>query len=185
MIRFRNNKWLKRSFLLLAVIVAALLIWFFSPGIHILGPFLHINVQENAFIIDGDKCEILGTTKVVACGTADALFTEQYSGILEILSQSQTHNGLFVDHDGNASIDTSGFLNITYYGYYTFPSEKGDGSVVLRICDIFHAKLHGKKLDFLICPLVEDNLYAVCADSEDEALEYFAWMQESYQNTHN
>lgn len=126
----------------LGVSVGGLLVWFFSPGVHMFWKFASFDIKERrCYIVDVETEEIIGQTTLTICGSDNELsnapndksFEFKVDGYTDIVRERQSHSaGAVLDNDGVwrvvyrefqttedsliHSVDGTGIWAIAYFG---------------------------------------------------------------------
>lgn len=181
-----NRKWIWISLTVLVVLLTAavvgLQIWYNSPGSHVVGGQIKVQLEATGYIIDGDTGEIIGQTPVSVNGVSTG--SDGFDGDVLVLGYQNVGEGVITETKKVERTD-SGFYMIQclescvhqemvneqmqsvehiceyYYTYYLYP--KKPKSLVVCVGNFDERKL----------------LYVVCADSETEALEEYGWFMEN------
>lgn len=182
---------MKKNWHLLAIaavvilVVAALGIrlWFNAPGIRVFGDEIHVDIMEKCYIIDAQTSEVVDETTVTVDGATSRSDQSLFDGELKILGYQNSASGTItalkaieVSEDGcwmithlenctHSETDENGvtkdvehFCNYSYT-YYLYPDAAEKTVVLIERFDKYQP------------------MYAVCADSEESALERFGEFQ--------
>ena len=171
--------------LLVAVVIVVVLvalglrIWLVSPGIRVLGNDIHVDLSQKCYVIDGQTGELLDETTVIIKGTTSRSDRELFDGELKILGyqnsasgtvtalkaiEKKTNDCWIISHLENCTHqeeDANGIIKPVEhfcdysYTYYLYPDDPGRLVVLIESFDQYEPK------------------YAVCADSEEAALERY------------
>lgn len=176
---------LKWGFILIAVIlllvlsVVGLKIWFSSPGIHIFGNDIHVDLTQECYIIDGQTGEMLDETTVTVKGATSSRDREIFDGELKIIGYQNSAAGTI---EALKAIETAddGTWIITHLENCTHPEtdENGITKDVEHFCDYSYTYYLYPEEPGQLVVLIEsfdqyNPMYAVCADSEEAALERY------------
>lgn len=176
----------KKWFLLLVgavliLVIAALCfrIWFVSPGIRVLGKDIHVDLSQKCYIIDGQTGELLDETTVIVDGTTSRSDQGLFDGDLKILGYQNSASGTVtalkaieqknqdcwmithlencthLEEDENGVIKPVEHFCDYSYTYYVYPNDPAQLVVLIESFERYEPK------------------YAVCADSEEAALERY------------
>lgn len=178
-----KNKW---GICLVAVVAALVLgvlgvrIWFVSPGIHILGKDIHVDVTQKCFIIDGFSGEIVDETTVTVKGGTDSADQKLFDGELMILGYQNTSDGTISSVMSIEKRDNGTYI-IDHMDTCVHPEEGENGIIkdVEHFCDYsYYYYIYpddAEKLVVVIDSLNKYNRsYAVCAENEEAALARYA-----------
>ena len=183
-----NKKWLLVIVAVVVILVigaVGLRIWFMSPGIRTLGNDIHVDLSQKCYIIDGQTGELLDETTVTVNGSTSRRDREIFDGELKILGYQNSASGTItalkaiekkdngcwvITHLENCTHQEEGADGVNKpvehfcdysYTYYLYPDDPGQLVVLSESFDKYEPK------------------YAVCADSEEAALErYEEFMKE-------
>lgn len=176
-----KNKWIWVGTAALALIVAAVLsvrLWFVSSGIHVLGNDIHVELTQKCYMIDGSTGEVVDETTVSINGSTSRTDKELFDGELKVLGYQNSASGTVtslksIETDENGCWQISHIENCTH-------QEDIDGIIqdVEHFCDYnytYYIYPHEPKLlVVLVESFAQDQpQYAVCADTEEEALERY------------
>lgn len=159
---------------MLALIVGGLLIWFFSPGIHFLGSYAHFDFEKKYYILNSTGTEIVKESVMTVRGTAHARNQgEMFSGELTLegylpvpgekvicMVNKSDDRWLMVckgyvpeEPGGLVAVEGTERLMAVYFRW------EEQGTVYDEVVAVTHTNPQ------------KDTLYAVCADSAEEAME--------------
>lgn len=184
---------MKKKFLWIILAVAVVAVigvvlgvsgWFRSPGVHVLGNDIHVELQRTGYIIDGETGEITGQTQVYMNGTSDNVGSNEFEGSLLVLDYQNESSGTVTSEAAVDKTD-SGFYLIDLVQTCVHEEEvDGVTQDVEHFCDyVYQYCLYPENPDFLLV-VVEDfeestPIYVVCADSEAQALKDYQWYLEN------
>lgn len=160
---------------LLISTVLVLRIWFISPGIHVLGNDIHVELTQTCFIIDGKTNEVVDETTVLINGSTQSGDAELFDGELKIVGYQNSSNGTITSLKAIEANDNGGWI-ITHIENCTH-QENINGIIrdVEHFCDYHYTyyipQENPEDLVVLIESFDKDKpQYAVCATTEEEAL---------------
>ena len=158
------------------LLVAGVLIWFFSPGVHFLGNFANFDLEEEkCYIISKDSGEVLGQTTLTLKGFVNNPSEGTVSGgTFEIRGYTDILHGQRGQLiDDLVAAKHNGEWTVLYSAYENFegdilPSEaESAAGVNVQIWFVEDVPVawvaYGKEWK-------QQDVYAVCADSEEAAL---------------
>ena len=165
--------------ILLVIVALGFRIWFISPGFHVVGNDIHVDVTHKCFIIDGQTGELLDETTVTVTGGTSRSNGALFDGDLKILGYQNSASGTITSLK---SIEKSenGCWMITHLENCTHQEtdENGVSKDVEHFCDYSYTYYLFPDDPERIVVLIEsfdqyEPKYAVCADSEQDALERY------------
>lgn len=168
------------------VLIGGFLLWFFSPGVHIVGRFAHLDIQKDCYYVDMDSGEILGESILTLdCDT---------NPLTDMLSGSVCLPEYPVEGDVSRCAFTKreGYLSFAYSGVRFGPGD--DGNITSFVDFGYYIYVKDAEHIFAVTKTKEDLMVlAVCADSEQEALEkgkifyrvHSAGLEPSWNETHS
>lgn len=144
---------------------------FMSEGVHVIGRYAHVDIQEKCYFINGQTKAVVGESTLTISGY---LFDEHYDPF------SQSHDASrfdgFMDIDGKSTSVKEG------YGSYMGSISNGEA----RMLTVLYAPFEGDSTNYyahislsdpeviVVHYLFEDEqIVAVCGDSEEDALENY------------
>lgn len=155
----------------------------YSPGIHVLGHSVHVDISEKCYIIDGNTTELLGDSRVEV----------QIDGTIssDSVSESKDATGSALVEgypvEGIPSIGCFGKPGELYIDYHGIVTEADPNDNTIN--DLSFSNTHYR---IYLADSPEDtvvwignfeeglaNLYAVCAHTPEEALERYQKFQET------
>lgn len=156
--------------------IGGVLLWFFSPGMHQLGPFYHFDIQRVGYVIEEDTDVVIGQTDVKIQGTACRI-GGQFNGVIDVAEYRNTEPGIY-DSLGTIFV-RQGSVSLSHLQAYfseTSPLPGDDGGFG-GICDIkYYAYFYGGRQDVIQIQIMsgvgEPNYLVVCCDSPEDALKY-------------
>ena len=158
----------------LALAAAAIALWLFSPGVRFVGNYAKFNIKEaDCYIISGDR--VIDRTTITLDGLAvNSADNAEQNCRLVISGYTDVVRGIVVKRF--AAVKTGDRWTAQYTAYDDEDhdgvcSEEEDRSMVLVQLDFVEKKpvariIYGE----LYC---RENVYAICADSEAEAMELY------------
>ena len=176
-----KQKWpVVMVFLLIFGIIAgvtAVRFWFESDGIRILGNDLHAEVSGKCYIISPETEEILDETSVYISGSSSYADSSIFEGNLSIVGYQNVVKGTI---SSTMAIEKgkNGYWLIHHLETCTH-QETVDGITKPKehFCDyqyIYYLNPDlGDQVIIRIEPSGEDAMYAVCADTQEQALERY------------
>ena len=164
--------------------VLGLRLWFISPGIHVLGKDVHIELTQTCFIIDGLTDEVVDETTVLINGSTKSGDAELFEGDLKIVGYQNSSNGTITSLKALEVNEAGGWI-LTHLENCTH-QENVNGIIqdVEHFCDYSYTyyipQENPEDLIVLIESFAKDQpQYAVCAASEEDALlRYQAFVEE-------
>ena len=169
---------------LLILTVLSLRLWFISPGIHVLGEDLHVELTQTCFIIDGKTQEVVDETTVLVNGSTQSGSPELFDGELKIVGYQNSSNGTITSLKALEVNEDGGWI-LTHLENCTH-QENVNGIIqdVEHFCDYHYTyyipETNPEDLVVLIESFDRDQpQYAVCAATEAEALERYKDFQEN------
>lgn len=175
-------KWGLALVITVAVLLAAVIgvrIWCTSPGIRVLGNEIHVNLSQKCFLIDEQSGEIVDETTVTVKGGADRNDSTLFDGELKILGYQNSETGKIT---ALKAVETAedGCRIITYLENCTHreKDENGITKDVEHFCDYSYTYYLYPDAPEKTVVLIESfsknqPVYAVCADSEQAALDRY------------
>lgn len=164
---------------LLVLVAFGIRIWFISPGIHILGNDIHVDLSQKCFIFDGQTGELLDETTVTVKGATSRADRELFDGELKILGYQNSASGTVTALKSIETLD-NGCWTITHLENCTHQEKDFDGVTkdVEHFCDYSYTYYLYPDTPEQMVVLIESfdqyqPMYAVCADSESSALERY------------
>lgn len=172
--------WVLSAFVVLLVVAAlAIRIWFISPGVRIFGREIHVDLSRTCYIIDGQTGELVDETTVTVKGATSRSDRELFDGDLKILGYQNSASG---NVTALKAIETKedGCWVITHMENCTHQETDENGNVknVEHFCDYSYTYYLYPDAPEQTVVLIESfdeykPMYAVCADSEEAALERY------------
>ena len=176
---------LKWGWVLIAVVVALVIgalglrFWFNAPGVRVFGNDIHVNLTQKCYIIDGQTGELLDETTVTVKGETSRHDNELFDGELKILGYQNSASGTVTSLKA-IEVAADGCRIITHLENCTHRETDGNGITkdVEHFCDYsYKYYLYPDDAQHLVV-LIESfeqyrPMYAVCADSEESALERY------------
>ena len=163
---------------LLISTVLALRLWFLSPGIHVLGNDVHVELTNTCFIIDGKTHEVVDETTVLINGSTKSGDSELFDGNLKIVGYQNSSNGTITSLKAIEANEKGGWI-ITHIENCTH-QENNNGIIqdVEHFCDYHYTYYipHEDAEDLVVLIETFDKdqpQYAVCASTEEEALQKY------------
>ena len=176
-----KNKWgwFAAAVIVLAVaFVVGLRLWFLSPGIHVLGNDIHVELERRCYVIDGKTGQILDETQVSINGSTSSEDPELFDGELKVLGYQNSASGTITSLQA-IEADELGNWRITHLENCTH-QENVDGIIqdVEHFCDYNYTYYIDPEAPELLVVLIESfdkdqPLYAVCGNTEEEALQRY------------
>lgn len=150
--------------LVLTLAVAGVLIWFFSPGIHVIGTAAHLDAEKECYYVDPGNGEIIGQSRLMLKGNSNP-FTGDFSGAVNLpeypVEGDTSYSGVSKRH---------GYLRIVYTGHWFAGGE--DGKVHGYMDTGYRIFVKDAENIYGLTNIGEDDpVMVVCADSEQEAME--------------
>lgn len=172
-------RWLAIAVIVLAVaFVAVLRLWFLSPGIHVLGKDIHVELERRCYIIDGKTGQIVDETEVSIDGSTSSEDPELFDGELKVVGYQNSASGTVTSLQA-IETDEHGRWRITHLENCTH-QENVNGIIqdVEHFCDYNYTYYIDPEKPELLVVLIESfekdqPLYAVCGNSEEEALQRY------------
>lgn len=172
--------WLLAAVVVILVTVAlGLRIWFVSPGIRILGNDIHVDLTQKCYIIDGQTEEMLDETTVTMKGATSRSDRELFDGELKILGYQNSASGTVTALKAIETIEDGCWI-ITHLENCTHQEEDENGVIkdVEHFCDYSYTYYLYPDAPGELVVLIESfdqyrPMYAVCADSEEAAMERY------------
>lgn len=160
----------------LVLVVFGIRIWFVSPGIHVLGDEIHINLTEKCFVIDGRTGELEYETTVTVKGGTSRSDQELFDGDLKVIGYQNSADGTITDLKAIEKRDDGSYI-ITHMENCTHQEEDENGITkdVEHFCDYsYYYYIDPSDPGQLVVAIDSMNeyktVYAVCAESEEAAL---------------
>lgn len=180
----------KKIFMIASIIavaaVAGILCWFYMPGMHLLGPFGHIDLTKECYLFDSEG-QVSGTISVSMKGNVRRDFPNFEQGAFAGVIAAATEVG----NEG----DTKSYIHTfyrqddgSYYMLYTHNQNLYDETEQRLYSsfdgDWYDVYLKAEGSFALVCSNVqgEQRTYrftAVCADSKEEAVSRYGQMKEA------
>jgi hypothetical protein len=166
---------------LIVLTLAAVLIWFFSPGIHIIGPFVHADIQVNCMLLNADDFSFVEETTFALTLTAHG----RKEGELNKHNGTMELEGFPVEYD----LANDGRNGFAYYDpdsglwrlSYACPTPTGDDFSPTRYEVIFFRNTPDQMIIEVYSE--KDLAYiAVVTNSPKEAVQIYSNYQESHRN---
>lgn len=154
----KMRKWI--AFGLIALILAAIILWFFSPGIHLLWFFAHMNAEKKCYLLDVREGTILKETTIRFECSANTL-TGAFNGTILIPEYPVQYT------IGGSATKVGDCLRIDYWGYKMMLEEGDLNQTVDPGYRVFVYNANN------ICAFIIQtgaSHVAVCADSREEAV---------------
>lgn len=150
--------------LVIVVAITGVCIWFFSPGIHVIGPFAHLDAEKKCYYIDRNTGEILGESILTVNCDINALF-ETFSGSISL--PEYPVKGEIPPNPG--SLMDEGYIVLFYTGITWVSEETGE---VDPTADMGY-KLYVKDAEHLfgVADFENGGVLFVCAENEQQAKE--------------
>lgn len=176
-----KNKWgwLAVSGIVLVVLfVLALRLWFLSPGIHVLGNDVHVEINQQCYMIDGKTGEVVDETTVAINGSTSSEDPELFDGELKVIGYQNSASGTVTSLQA-IEVDEVGGWRITHLENCTH-QENVDGIIqdVEHFCDYHYTYYIDPDDPELLVVLVESfdqdqPLYAVFGNTQEDALQRY------------
>lgn len=87
----KQTVWILLTSVVVLLALAAVLIWFFSPGVHTIGPFLHAEMTADCILLNAEDLSFVEETQftisLTACGKADGELPK-HNGSMELAGHS-------------------------------------------------------------------------------------------------
>ena len=177
-----KNKWGLIIVVAVVILVLASLgvrIWFISPGIRIFGNDIHVDLTQKCFIIDGQTGEMLDETTVTMNGGTSCEDRELFDGELKIIGYQNSATGTISAIKAIEATENGNWI-ITHLENCTHREEDENGVIkdVEHFCDYSYTYYLYPEDPKMLVVLIESfdqyqPMYAVCADSEEAALERY------------
>lgn len=175
----------KLSWILVAAVAVLLIaiigirVWYISPGVHVLGKEIHVDLSQKCYIIDGLTGELWDETTVSVKGETSRNDQSLFDGDLKVIGYQNSATGKITATKA-IEITESGCWTITHLESCTHQEEDDNGITkpVEHILDYSYTYyLYPNESDKLVV-LIETfdankPMYAVCADSEEHALSLY------------
>lgn len=162
----------------LAVGVIALSVWFNSPGIHVLGKEIHIDITQGCYIIDGITGEVIDETAISIDGATSRADSEIFHGKMKVVGYENTASGSITSQKV-IDIGEDGIWRISHLENCTH-RETVDGVTrdVEHFCDLNYTYYLSPCTPDRLIVLIESfetakPLYAISAPDEATALEVY------------
>lgn len=158
--------WIIVSLVVLAIAVGIIGVcnWFFSPGIHVVGPAAHLDAEKKCYYIDYKTGEIIGES-VLKVDCDINVSTKVFKGTIEL--PEYPVKGIV---PGNPSMRMhEGYIALNYVGIQWTSEETGevdpfvDTGYFLYVKDADHL--------FAVTNFRDGMVLVVCADNEQQAKE--------------
>ena len=172
-----QRKWgwlLAAAVIILVSTVLVLRIWFMSPGIHVLGKEIHINLTESCYLFDGETDELLDETILSINGGTSRSDRTLFDGEMKVLGYENSASGT-VTGIKSIEVTEAGCWVITHIENCTH-QENVDGIIkdVEHFCDYEYTYFVYPDDPQATVVLIESfndrtSVYAVCASDEEEA----------------
>lgn len=178
----KKKLWLIPVAVIVILIIAVLCLraWFTSPGIQVIGNEIHVELDQKCYIIDGQTGELLSETNVVINGETSHLDRELFDGELKIIGYQNSADGTITSLKA-IEIRDDGCWIITHLENCRHPEQDENGVTkdVEHFCDYSYTYYVYPEDPQMLVVLIEsfnnyEPKYAVCADSEEEALARYA-----------
>ena len=168
--------WFAIGGIVLAVaLVLGLRLWFLSPGIHVFGGDIHVELSQKCYIIDGKTGEVVDETSVSINGSTSSEDSELFDGELKVLGYQNSATGTITSLQA-IEADELGGWKITHMENCTH-QENVNGIIqdVEHFCDYHYTYYIDAKDPELLVVLVESfdkdqPQYAVFGNTEEDAL---------------
>lgn len=175
----------KGAWILAATVAAAMLgllalkVWFTSPGIRVIGNDIHIELSRKCYIIDEASGEVVDETTVSINGSTNRSDPKLFDGEMKVLGYQNSASGrvsalMSIQRESDDCWMIEHIENCVH-------QENNDGIIrdVEHFCDYYyHYYIYPNQPEQLIVLIdsfqVSEPQYAVCADTEEEALERYA-----------
>lgn len=174
-----KKKWgfiLVAAVILLVAAALGIRLWFNSPGIRILGNEIHVELTQKCFIIDVQTGEVLDETTATVKGATSRNDQSMFDGELKILGYQNSATGTVTALKA-IETDQNGCWIITHMENCTHreTDENGVTKDVEHFCDYSYTYYLYPDAPGKMVVLIENfdryqPMYAVCADSEQDAL---------------
>ena len=161
---------------ILAIVLAVTMTYtvrdFMSEGVHAIGRYAHVDIQEKCYFINGQTKTVVGESTLTISGY---LFDEHYDPF------SQSHDASrfdgFMDIDGKSASIKEG------YGSYMGSITNGEAHMLTVLYAPFegdrsnyyyaHISLSDPEVIVVHYLFEDEQIVAVCGDSEQDALENY------------
>lgn len=169
----------------LAVAITAWAIWFCSPGIHLFWRFAHFNLDSrDCYIIDPESGKVLEQTSLSTKGSYVDIGKEGDSRMLDVSFEIQGYTNL-TEQEGSYNL-VGGMEDDGWVILYTEVMKELNPETSAwedvkdtQIYGIIRTDVGGDK-DLLVQLSYfngQPSVYAICADSQEEALEIYQEFQ--------
>ena len=176
-----QRKWgwlLAAAVIILVGSVLGIRIWFMSPGVHVLGKEIHVNLTEICYLIDGQTEEVLDETILSINGGTSRSDRMLFDGEMKVLGYENSASGT-VTGIKSIEVTDSGCWMITHIENCTH-QENVDGIIkdVEHFCDYqytYYVYPEDPQATVVLIDSFNDPapIYAVCASDEEEAQKDF------------
>jgi hypothetical protein len=173
-----KNKWwicLVAVIVVLVLAVFGIRIWFKSPGIHVWGDEIHINLTEKCFVFDGRTGELEDETTVTVKGGTSRSDKELFDGDLKVIGYQNFADGTITDLKAIEKREDDSYI-ITHMENCTHPEEDDNGIIkdVEHFCDYsYYYYIDPNDPTRLVVAIDSTSryktMYAVCAENEEAA----------------
>ncbi len=177
-----KNIWFWILITIVAVLVTgvvALRCWFVSPGIRMFGKDIHVELSRKCYIIDAQSGEVVDETTLTINGSSSSSDVAIFDGELKIMGYQNSATGT-VTALKSIEIKDDGIWEITHLENCTHQETVDDViKDVEHFCDYSYTYYIHPDEPELVVALIESFIkynpqYAVCADTEEEALARYA-----------
>lgn len=175
-------KWKLLPVVAVVVLIVAALglrLWFNSPGVRVLGKELHVDLSQKCFLFDKETGDLLDETVVTVKGVTSRTDRQLFDGELKILGYQNSASGTVTALKA-IEVTDSGCWTITHLENCTHEETDDNGITkpVEHFCDYNYTYYLYPGSPEKTVVLIEtfykyQPVYAVCAESEEEALERY------------
>ena len=156
--------------LVIAVVIIGVCNWFFSPGVHVLGPAAHVDAEEKCYYIDYKTGEIIGESKVYAKFDAN-VWLGTFTG--SMLLPDRPVEGVV---PGNPEMRMhEGYISINYGPGFLWElaetNEAGEYVSVPPTDSGYEVYVTNENHLFAVTTIDEKTVLVVCADDAQQAKE--------------
>lgn len=156
--------------LVIAVVIIGVCNWFFSPGVHVLGPAAHVDAKEKCYYIDYKTGEIMGESKFLVKFDVN-VWTGTFTGTMML--RDRPLEGLV---PANPEVRMhEGYISIHYApGFLWELAETNEAGEYVSVPPMDSGyQLYVKDEDhlFIVTTIDEKTVLVVCADDARQAKE--------------
>ena len=179
----KHKKWiLIPVFALLLGIVGTIVgmnLWYKTGNVRVLMGNLRVKLSGNAYVIDHETGEIIGQTLVMVDGQTVSGTDGAFNGTLDVMDYYNENEGTLTSNKGVLQGEDGYWeIHLLENCCHTEENEDGTSKEVNHSCKYsFIYIVHPDKQDFMIVRVKDKYevypLYAVMADSEEEALQLY------------